>query len=81
MIITKLAFFHAVGIRLSDMDLVYSLASVLEVVSSHAFNVSMFMVIACCCPFFISRSGASTSHDVISGVPLSCQCGLWHSVH
>ena len=38
-----LAFFHAVCIRLSDKHLVYRLASVLEMVSSPAFNVSMFM--------------------------------------
>ena len=43
------------GIRLSDMHLVYSLGIVFEMVSPHAFNVSMFfnMVVA--------------SHDVISG--------------
>ena len=38
-----LAFFHDVGIRLSDTHLVYSLASVIEIVSSLAFNVSMFI--------------------------------------
>ena len=48
--IIALAFFHIVGIRLSDKHLVYSLASVFEMVSSPAFNVSMFiiMVVACC---------------------------------
>ena len=38
----------AVGIRLSDKHLVYSLSSVFEMVSSPAFNV--YMVVACCCP-------------------------------
>ena len=42
-IIVISAFFHAVGIRLSDKHLVYSLASVLEMVSSPVFNVSMFI--------------------------------------
>ena len=48
-----ITFFHAVGIRLSDKHLVYSLASVFEIVYSPAFNVSLFikiMVVACCCP-------------------------------
>ena len=31
-------------------------------------------------PFFISRSAASTSHDVTSDILLG-QCGLWYSVH
>ena len=42
-IIAIIAFFHAVGIRLSDKYLVYSLASVFEMVSSPTFNVSMFI--------------------------------------
>ena len=42
-IIIVLAFFYAAGIRLSDKHLVYSLASVFEMVSSPAFNVSMFI--------------------------------------
>ena len=65
-IITILAFFHVVGIRFSDKHLVYSLASVFEMVSSPAFNVSMFMWLLSVL-IFISRSAASTSHDVISG--------------
>ena len=67
-IITTLAFFHAVGIRLSDKHLVYSLASVFEMVFSPAFNVSMFIwSLPVAVPFFISRSTASTSHGIICG--------------
>ena len=63
-----MAFFHAVGIRISDKHLVYSLPSVFEVVSSPAFNVSMLIwSLPVAVPFFISRCAASTSHDVISG--------------
>ena len=42
-IIAILAYFHVLGIRLSDKHLVYSLASVFEMVFSPAFNVSMFV--------------------------------------
>ena len=42
-IIIILGFFHAVGICLSDKHLMYSLASVFEMVSYPAFNVSMFI--------------------------------------
>ena len=51
------------------MHLVYSLASVSEMVSSPAFNVSMFisMSLPVVIPLFISRRAAFTSHDVISG--------------
>ena len=67
-IIIILAFFHAVDIRFSDKHLVYSLASIYEVESSPAFNVSMFIwSLPVAVPFFISRSAASTSHDVTSG--------------
>ena len=41
-IITIFAFFQVVGIRRSDMHFVYSLAKALAMVSSPAFNVSMF---------------------------------------
>ena len=55
---------------LSDKRLVYSLASVFEMVSSPAFNVSMFIwSLPVAVPFFISRTAATTSHDVISGTP------------
>ena len=68
-IITILAFFHAVGIRLSGKHLVYSLENVFERVSFPAFNVSMFIwLLPVAVPFFIYyRCAASTSHDVISG--------------
>ena len=67
-IITILAFFYTVGIRLSNNHLVYCLASVFEMVSSPAFNVSMFIwSLPVAVPFFISRRAASTSHDVIFG--------------
>ena len=70
-----LAFFHAVGIRLSDKHLVYNLASVFEMVSSPASNVSIFILsLPVAVPFFISRSAASTSHDVISG---TCFGSVW----
>ena len=60
-------FFHDVVIQLSGKYLVYSLASVFEMVSSPAFNVSMFMwSLPVAVPFFISRSAASISHDIIS---------------
>ena len=46
----------------------YSLANVFEMVSSPAFNVSMFIwSLPVVVPSFISCSAASTSHDVISG--------------
>ena len=76
-IITILAFFHAVGIRLSDKHLVYSLASAFEMVSSPVFNVSMFIWwLFVAVPFFISRSAASISHDVISGILYSITVGV-----
>ena len=58
-----------VDIRHSDKHLVYSLASVFEIVSSLALNVSMFIIwsLPIAVPFFVSHSAASTSHDVISG--------------
>ena len=63
-----LAFFHAVGINLSDKHLVYIIASVFVVASSPAFNISMFIwSLPVAVPFFIFRSAASTYHDVISG--------------
>ena len=43
MMITILAFFHAVGMRLSDQHLGYSLASVFEILYSPDFNVSKFI--------------------------------------
>ena len=56
-------------IRNSDKHLVYSLACVFEMVSSPAFNVSMLIwSLPAAVPFFISRSAASTSHGVISGI-------------
>ena len=59
------------GIRFSDKLLMYSLASVFEMVSSPAFNVSMFIwPLPVAVPFFKSRSAASTSHDVMSGTSL-----------
>ena len=54
-IITIFAFFQVVGIRLSDMYFIYSLAKALAMVSSPAFNVSM---------------SASTSHVVTDGTSL-----------
>ena len=80
-IIIMLAFFVAVGIRLSDKHLVYSLAGVFEIVSSPAFSVSMFIwSLPVSVPLFISRSAASTSHDVISGTYFG-SVWLWFSVH
>jgi len=65
-IITTLAFFHAMGIHLSDKDLVYSLASVFEMVSSPP--VSMFIwSLPVDVPFFIVRSAASTNRDAVFG--------------
>ena len=56
-------------IRLSDKHFVNSLASVFEMVSSPAFNVSMFIYgrMPVVDLFFLSQSAASTSHDVKSG--------------
>ena len=63
------------GIRLSDKHLVCSLASVFEMVSSPAFNVSMFTwSLPVAVPFFISRSAASTSHDITSSTSLGSVC-------
>ena len=60
--------FKDVGIRLSEKHFVYSLASVFEMISSPAFNVSMFIwSLPVALPLFKSRSAASTTHDVISG--------------
>ena len=70
------------GILLSDKHLVYCLASVSDMVSSPAFNLSMFIwSLLVAVPFFKSHSAASTSHDVIILVPRLGQCGLWYSVH
>ena len=70
-----LEFFHAVGIRLCYKHLVYSLASVFEMVSTPAFNVSMFIwSLSVAVPFFIYRSAASISHDVISGTSFRSVC-------
>ena len=63
------------SIRLSDKQLVYSLASVFEMVSSHAFNVSMCISsLPVVVPFFTSRIAASTSRDVISGTTFGLVC-------
>ena len=69
------------GIRLSDMHLVYSLANVFDMVYSPGFNVSMFSIwlLPVAVPYVIFRSGASSSNDVISGT--WGQCGLWYSFH
>ena len=57
---------NAVGIRLSDKHLVYSLAYIFEMISS-ALNVSMFIwSLPIVVPFFISHSASSTTQDVIS---------------
>ena len=46
----------------------YRLASVFDMVSSHAFNVSMFIwSLPVAAPFFISYSAASISHALIDG--------------
>ena len=67
-IITILPFVHAVGIRLTDKHFVYSVGSVFEMVSSPAFNVSLFIwSLPVAVPFFISHSATSTSHDVNFG--------------
>ena len=56
------------GIRLSDMHFVYSLAKALAMVSSPAFNVSMLTwSFPVAFPFFIFFSLASTSHVVTDG--------------
>ena len=73
------------GIRFSDKHLVYSLASVFDIISSPAFNVSMFIwSLPVAVSFFISRNAASTSRDVISGtsfgsVWIMVLCSLSHS--
>ena len=68
------------GIGISDKHLVCSLASVSEMVSSPAFNVSMLIwSLPVTVPFFISRIAASTSH-MLTLVPLLGQCGLWYSL-
>ena len=52
---------------LSDKHLVCSFESVFEIISSPAFNVSMFIwSLSFAVQFFISRSAASTSDDVIA---------------
>ena len=67
------------GIRVSDKHLVYSLASVFDMVSSPAFNVWMFIwSLPVAVQFFKFRSAASTSHDVISGISFEL---VWYSVH
>ena len=59
-------------IRLSDKHLVYSLAKVFEMLSSPAFNVSMFIwSLPVAVPFFLSCSAVSTSHDVIGSTSFS----------
>ena len=61
-------FIYDLGIRLSDKHLVYNFASVFEIVSSLAVNVSMFIwSLPVAVPFFVYRNAASTSHDVTSG--------------
>ena len=53
------------GVRLSDKHLIYSLASVFKMVSSPAFNISMFILsFTAAVPFFISHSDASASNYV-----------------
>ena len=74
-IIIILAFFHAVGIRLSEKHLVYSLPSVFQMVSSPAFNVSLFiMSLPVAVPFFISLIVALPIPMMLSLVPLLGQC-------
>ena len=66
--ISILVFFHAVGIRLSDTYLVYSLANIFEMVFSLSFNVSMLIwSLPIAVPFFISCDAASTSLGVYYG--------------
>ena len=68
-IITILTFFHVVGIRLSDKQLVYNLASVFQMVPFPAFTVLMFIwLLPVAALFVIPRSAASTSYDAISGI-------------
>ena len=56
------AFIHAVCIRLSDKLLVYSVACVFEMVSTPAFNVSVFVwSFPDAVPIFICLSTASIS--------------------
>ena len=61
------------GIRLSVKHLVYSLASVFEMLFSPAFMFIRSLPVAV--PFFISRNAASTSHDIISDT------SFWVSVY
>ena len=74
-IITVLAFFHTVGICLSDTHLVYSLASVFEMVSSPTFNVSMFIWSLPVAVVLLPPP------KMLSLVRLLGQCGLWYSIH
>ena len=68
------------AIRLSDKHLVYSIASVFDMVYCPAFNVAMFIwSLPVAVPFLISRSATSTTHYVL--VTLFGQCGLWYSAH
>ena len=70
-IITIYAFFHIVGIRLSDMHFVYSLARALVMLSSPTVNISMLTSsFPVAFPFFIFFSAASTSHVVTDGTSL-----------
>ena len=74
--LTLVAGYRRVSSLVFDKHLVWSLSSVFEMVSSPAFNVSMFIwSLPVAVPFFISRSAASTSHDVITGTFWG-QCGL-----
>ena len=73
-----LAFFHAVGIRFSDKHLSVQLSKLFEIVSSPAFNVSMFIwSLPVAVPSFLSRSAASTSHGVIFGTSFG---SVWNMV-
>ena len=66
--------FHAVGIHFSDKHLVYSLASVFDMVYYPAFNVSMFIwSYSVAVPFFINCSTASLLR-MVSLVHILGQC-------
>ena len=61
--------------------LVYSSASLSEMVASTAFNVSIIMrSLPVALPFFVPLGAASTAHGVIS-VTFSGLCESWYSVH
>ena len=75
------ALYRVAAFGFSNKHLVFSLASVFEMVSSLAFKVSIWRwLLPSVVPICISLSAASLAM-VLYRVPLSIRCELWDTAH